>query len=176
MEKKILVVLYSYTGTGKTLAQLLTSQQGWPMGHVSEAKPRKGVWGTWRCLLDSWLRRRPEVHYVGPSPNEFDCVVLVFPIWMYRLAGPMRSFVVSHQKLLPDLAVISLMGKRGGHNAVAEIESLVGRSPLLTTVFTAAEVQNGSYAGRLQAFGDAIEQAENSQEVTRPSMWSMPTL
>lgn len=172
MDKKILVIVYSYTGTGKTLAQLLTSQQEWPVAQINEVRPRSGLWGTWRCLLDSCFRRRPAIDYLGPPPSEFDCVVLVAPIWMYRLAGPMRSFVASHHKLLPDIAVISLMGGRGAPNAVAEIEKLAGKSPILNAAFTSLEVQNGSYAGRLQAFGNAIQKTEDSQFIARPSIWS----
>lgn len=47
-----------------------------------------------RRVLDSLLRRRPGIRYQGPDPADFRAVVLVSPIWMYRLAGPMRSFVV----------------------------------------------------------------------------------
>ncbi|MBK5206372.1 MAG: flavodoxin [Polaromonas sp.] len=169
---KVLVVMYSYTGTCRRLVQLLCSQQGWPMAEISEVNPRSGALGTWRCLLDSWLRRSPAISYVGPPPNEFDAVVLVAPIWVYRLASPMRSFVASRHEQLPDVAVVSVMGSRGAPNAVAEISQLIGRSPILSTAFTTREVEDGSYAARLQAFGTAVQMAEDTQAVVRPSIWS----
>lgn len=169
---EVLVVTYSYTGTCRQLAQLLCSQQGWPMAEISESSPRSGLQGTARCLLDSWLRRRPPIHYDGPPPEQFDAVVLVSPIWAYRLAGPMRSFVAQMRARLPDVAVISVMGNSGAPNAVAEIGHLLDRSPILSTAFTTREVQDGSCAGWLQAFGTAIQKAEDSQSAVRPATWS----
>src|SRR5512134_1207779 len=98
----IMVVCYSYTGISRRAAQLLCSHHGWPLGEISEVRSR----GTLRCVLDSLLRRRPEIRYQGPDPADFRTVVLVSPIWMYRLAGPMRSFVARHQATLGRVAAI----------------------------------------------------------------------
>lgn len=169
---EVLVVMYSYAGTSRQLAQLLCSQQEWPMAEISEVSPRSGLRGTGRCLLDSWLRRRPEIRYTGPPPNEFDAVVLVAPIWAYRLAGPMRSFVALWREHLPDVAVVSVMGGSGAPNAVAEIGQLLGRSPILSTAFTSREVEDGSCAAWLQAFGNAVEKAQDTRAVVRPAICS----
>ena len=92
----ILVIVYSYTGTSRRVAELLCSQQNWQLASVTEASPRSGVPGTWRCIFDSFFRRQPAIHYDGPPPSDFDAVVLVSPIWMLQLTGPMRSFVARH--------------------------------------------------------------------------------
>lgn len=165
---KILVVTYSYTGTSRRLAQLLCGLQSWPMGEISDARPRD----TWRCVLDSLLRRRPPISYSGPAPADFDLVVLVAPIWLYRLASPMRSFVAARREQLRAVAVVSVMGGRGAPNAVAEIGRLTGRSPILSTAFTAREVEDGSCAARLQSFARAVQSTQDSDEVIRPSTWS----
>jgi len=175
MNNKILVVTYSYTGTCRQLAQWLCSAQDWPLVEVTEAKPRSGVLGTWRCVIDSLLYRRPEIRYEGPSLREFKAVVLVAPIWAYRLASPMRSFVASRRDELPDVAVVSAMGGRGAPNAVAEIGRLLGRSPILSTAFTAREIEDGSCAARLQAFGKAVQAAEEGPSAVRPATWSPQT-
>ncbi len=169
---RILVVLYSYTGTCRRLAQLLCSLRGWPVAEITEPRPRSGAWGTWRCVLDSLLRRRPPICYAGPSPANFDVVVLVAPIWVSRLAAPMRSFVASQHEHLPDVAVVSVMGGSGAPNAVAEIGRLLGRSPVLSTAFTTREVDDGSCAARLQAFADAVQAGEDTSWVMRPSTLS----
>lgn len=169
---EVLVVTYSYTGNCRQLAQLLCSQQGWPMAEIRDASPRSGLRGTARCLLDSWLHRCPPIDYDGPPLEPFDAVVLISPIWAYRLAGPMRSFVARMRDKLPDVAVVSVMGSSGAPNAVAEVGQLLGRSPLLSTAFTTREVQDGSCAGWLQAFGTAVQKAEESQAVVRPAIWS----
>ena len=169
---KVLAVVYSYTGTSRRLAQLLVAQQQWTLAEVREARPRSGFVGTWRCLMDSFFRRCPEIRYDGPNPSEFDAVVLVSPIWAYRLAGPMRSFVASQHASLRDVVVISVMGGSGAPNAVAEVSRLIGRPPLMNAAFKAREVEGGSCAGRLQAFGKAVQEARDSSLAVRPSTWS----
>lgn len=118
---------------------------------VSGARPRNGVVGTWRCLLDSFFRRCPEIRYGEPNLSEFDAVVLVSPIWAHRLAG----------------AVISVMGESGAPKG-----RLIGRPPLMNAAFNTREAEDGSCAGRLQAFGKAVQEAKDSSLVVRPSTWS----
>ncbi len=169
---KILVVTYSYTGTCRRLAELMCGQQNWQLAEVTEAVPRSGFMGTVRCALDSWLRRKPAFRYAGPSVEEFDLVVLIAPIWLYRLAGPMRSFVASCRDRLRMVAVVPVMGGTGAPNAIAEIGSMLRRAPLLSTSFTAREVEDGSCAGRLEAFGKAIGESLDATTTTRPSILS----
>lgn len=164
----VLVIVYSYTGTSRRVAELLCSQQGWPMAEITDARPRGGALGNWRCMLDSFFRLQPAIGYDGPPPSDFDAVVLVSPIWMLKLAGPMRSFVARQRDRLPDVAVLSVMGGQGALNAAAEIGKLLGREPLLSSSVTMREVDDGSCAGRLKAFGTAVSSAEDSRDAVRP--------
>ena len=111
-----LIVFYSYTGTSRRVAQLLAAQQGWPVGEIIEEHPRAGAKGTLRCLLDSLLGREPPVRYEGPEPGGFDQVVLVAPVWVYQLAGPMRSFIARFWPRLPHYAIVTTMNARGAEN------------------------------------------------------------
>ena len=127
---KVLVVVYSLTGTSRNVAQLLCSQQGWEMAEIREASPRTaaGALGIARCIFESLLRLRPAIRYSGPPPAGFDAVVLISPIWALQLAGPMRSFVATHHDKLPVRAVITVMGGSGAPNAVAEIARIAHRA------------------------------------------------
>lgn len=157
--ERILVVFYSYTGTCRQLAELLCAQLGWSRGEIVETRSRAGARGTLRCVADTLLRRRPAIHYDGPDPAKYEAVVLVSPVWVYGLAGPMRSFVTQYAPGLQRFAVVSVMGSIGGSNAAAEISRLLGREPLIATAFTNREVTDGSCAIRLQAFGRALLQS-----------------
>lgn len=170
---KVLVVFYSYTGTCKRTAQLLCSQQGWPLAEIAEVRPRSGVTGTLRCVFESLFRLQPAIRYDGPMPRDFDAVVLISPIWALRLAGPMRSFVARRRDHLPDVAMVSVMGGSGAPEAAAEVTRLIGRPPILATALTMREVDDGSGAVRLQAFGSAVASAEDSKAVVRPVTLSL---
>jgi hypothetical protein len=148
----ILVVCYSYTGRSRRAAQLLCSHHGWPLGEITDPQPR----GTLRCVLDSLLRRRPRIAYDGPSPGDFRTVVLVAPIWVYRLAGPMRSFVAGNKGQLPRVAVIATQGGGGASNAFGEIARLLGHAPIASATLLEREIDDGSGTERLLAFGDAL--------------------
>jgi hypothetical protein len=166
----ILVVSYSYTGISRRAAQLLCSHHGWPLGEITDVKSR----GSWRCVLDSLLRRRPEIRYQGPDPGDFRTVVLVAPIWMYRLAGPMRSFVFRHKEALRRVAVISTMNAGGASNAVGEIAHLLGHGIVAADAFTGREIEDGSGTARLLAFGDALLPGSASSQPVRPPAWTAP--
>jgi hypothetical protein len=166
-----LVVCYSYTGNAYRLAQLICAQQGWPLGQVVERTPRSGPSGTFNCVLDSLFHRHPRIRYQGPDPADFHTVVLVAPIWIYQLAGPMRSFVELHREQLRHVAVVTTMGARGGSNAVAEIGRILGVDPILSATVTAREVEDGSCAQAMQAFGAALRPGRASEPV-REAVWS----
>jgi len=167
---QVLVVVYSYTGTSSQLAQRLALEHGWPVGEIRDAKPRSG---SWRCVLDSLLRRRPAIRYEGPSPEGFDAVVLVSPIWMQRLAAPMRTFVARHADTLRDVAVVSVMNSRGASKAVAEVTRLLGRRPIFEAAFCTREVEDGDCAARAAAFAASVQLAEDGMERNvRPAVWS----
>jgi hypothetical protein len=166
----ILVVSYSYTGISRRAAQLLCSHHGWPLGEITDATSR----GIWRCALDSLLRRRPEIRYQGPDPGDFRTVVLVAPIWVYRLAGPMRSFVFSHKEALPRVAVISTMNAAGASNAVGEIARILGHGVVAAAAFTQREIEDGSGTARLLAFGDALLPGSAASQPTHPAAWTAP--
>ncbi|WOB07398.1 flavodoxin [Piscinibacter gummiphilus] len=164
---KVLVVTYSNTGTSLRLARRLCALKGWPLGEVDDAAPRHGVAGAWRCVLDSLLRRTPGIDYAGALPSEFDTVVLVAPIWLYRLAGPMRSFVTRYRSELHDVAVISVTEQPGPHDAPDEITRITGRAPLLHTDFTGQDADDGRCGLRLLAFAHALVEAKDHVEPTR---------
>src|SRR5665647_2974058 len=100
---------------------VVTDERPASQQRVGHAAQRAGPTGTLRCVADSLLRRRPLIRYDGPGPGKFEAVVLVSPIWIYRLAGPMRSFVADRVADLKRVAVVSVMGAQGASNAVAAV-------------------------------------------------------
>ncbi|MBW8848293.1 MAG: flavodoxin [Burkholderiales bacterium] len=164
---KILVVTYSFTGTSTRLAELMCRSRVWKSAQVTERSPRKHL-VTLRCAIDSLFRLKPPICYNGPDPAEFDLVVLVAPIWLRRVASPMRSFAASFRAVLPRVAVVSVMGGSGGQNAAAEIGSILDKAPLMSTTFTMREVEDGSYASRLLALATAVDAATDGSAVLRP--------
>lgn len=149
----VLVVFHSRSGHCRTVAEALGRRRGWSLGEVVYLQ---GTQGYGRCARDALLRREPEIRYKGPSPSGFDAVVLVSPIWCWRLSPPMRSFVRSVQGKAGNVAVVSCMGGSGAANAVAEVERLLQRPVIAKLAFRQDEVDAGRYEAPLQAFGDEV--------------------
>jgi hypothetical protein len=165
--RQVLVVVYSYTGTSRRVAQLLAAERGWPIGEVIDAKPRTG----WlRCVLDSVFRRRPAIRYAGPDPAAFDAVVFVSPIWVEGLSAPMRTFVAEQAAKLREFAVVSVMGSKGAANAVAEISRRIGRPPLLHAAFKRDELGDDGVVARIGVFARAVERAQAAAPPSQPTV------
>jgi len=172
MSDRTLIVFYSNTGTSRRVADLLSSKFQWPRGEIGETRSRAGTAGMLRCVMDSLLRRHPAIRYEGPNLRDFETVILIAPIWLYRLAGPMRSFVRDHAVGLKRVGVISVMGGQGATNAFAEIDQILGRPPILSTSFTARSVDDGSYSSDLEVFGNAVRDNAKKGETVRPATLS----
>jgi hypothetical protein len=166
---KVLVVVYSWTGTSRRLAELLCSWQHWVLGEIHEARPGRG---TARCILDSIFHRQPDIHYAGPEPDDFDAVVLVSPVWAHRLAGPMRSFVASRRSRLRSVAVISMIEHEDATTAVSEVAQFLGCHSFVDVSVTRQELENGSFAPKLESFADDVEGfLERADALTQPAVW-----
>jgi hypothetical protein len=155
----VLVVVYSHTGSARRLADLICSHKRWPLGVVTDAKQRAGGTGTLRCVLDSLLHRAPEIRYAGPPPGAFRAVILVAPIWMYSLAGPMRTFVRQYPWGLRRVGMLITMGSAGAMNAFREVERTLDVELLRSLACTAREVEDGSCTGRVLEMADAMARA-----------------
>lgn len=152
----VLVVVYSLTGTSRRVADRICAQQGWPMGVVTDRRARTGATGALRCVLDSLLRRSPPILYDGPDPRDFHTVLLVAPVWTYRLAAPMRSFLARHRDEIRHTAVVMTMGSAGAAHAWLEVEQVLGRPPVLKAAFRAADVLSGAADGPALEFAEAL--------------------
>jgi flavodoxin len=148
----VLVVFHSRTGHCRDLARLMSEQRGWALAEV--AWPGKQPSYT-RCATQAILRGHPAIRYQGPDPAAYDVVVLVSPVWCWRLCPPMRSFIRSMQGKLGRVAVLSCMGGSGASNAVAEVEHLIHRPVVAKLALRQSEVDAGQF-GSLQAFADEV--------------------
>ncbi|MBL0419019.1 flavodoxin [Ramlibacter sp. AW1] len=152
----VLVVAYSLTGTSRRLADSVCARQQWPLGLVTDARPRTGALGTLRCVVDSLMGRDPAIRYHGPDPGDFHTLLLVAPVWMSRLAAPMRSFLVQQAGSVHHVAVLLTMGSGGADHVFLEIERLIGRAPVLKAAFRASDVRAGAADAPALAIAESL--------------------
>jgi len=162
----VLVVYHSRTGHCRTVAETLGQKRGWTLAEVVY---RQGLQTYGRCARDALLRGAPEIGYTGPDPARFDVVVLVSPIWCWRLCPPMRSFLQAMNAKLGSVAVLSCMGGSGAGNAVAEVERLIRRPVVAKIALRQDEVESGRHTDALQAFADEVAACASARARPRPA-------
>lgn len=158
----ILVVFYSYTGVCRRAAQLIAAHHDWPLGEIRDTRLRAGFLGGVRCVLDSLFRLRPSIRYEGPNPASFRTVILISPIWAYRMAGPMRSFLSENGPRIHRFAQVTLMNAGGASQAVAEAQQLIGHPAILSIEFLSREFEDGTATSHLLRFGETLTRVSTS--------------
>lgn len=163
----MLVICYSETGVARLVAQQLCKQHGWPLGEVHERRPGRTL-----LRVTSLLRMRPQIWYEGPEPGDFRTVVLVSSTKAGHLAAPMRTFLGQRRDALRRVAILTTVGSEEEPSTVAEVSALLGRAPIHNATFTIAEVEDGSGAARIRAFGDFLQ--PRSTSVQAPEATGLP--
>jgi len=156
---KTLLVFYSRSGYTASLAGEMADMAGWDVDEVKDVRPRTGNWGAVRCVLDVLLRRRPGIRSGGKDPAAYDLVVLAAPVWMRRLAAPMRSYILQHRGKFKELAYACTYGGSGAERAGAEVAALSGKALKATLAVTSFELEQADYRVRLDAFLGRLKQA-----------------
>ncbi|MEX0851885.1 MAG: NAD(P)H-dependent oxidoreductase [Bauldia sp.] len=153
-----LVVFYSLSGKSRLVAEWLAKALGADTAEIVEARPRDfEARGVFRCLFDSFLKRRPAIAPMARKAQAYDRVILVCPVWAARIAGPARTWLHGEGKNAKVLGLVlqSGAGKAYPH-VLAEIEAAVGRKP--DSLLTLSEADHGDKIaeGKVSAFAKTV--------------------
>jgi flavodoxin len=152
----MLVVVYSEAGLARKVAQQLAAEHGWPVGEVRDLDAAGEHEGLVRTILHA-LPHRTHMAYEGPEPGDFRTVILITPMRAGHVPAPMRAFLNGHREELRRTAIISILKSEDAVSAVAEVAQTLGHAPIHNATFTGAEIEDGSGAARVSAFGDFLQ-------------------
>lgn len=123
-----LILVYSFTGNNRLLAEVLASRIGGIVEEIRPLRRRRQI----SILLDMIFRRQPAIAPLVNDPGAFDHVLLLAPLWDKKIAHPMASAIRREASRFNRYSFASLCGyDRPGQHAhvVAELTGLVGRAP-----------------------------------------------
>ena len=151
---------------------------GWSIGEVRDVRPRTGLGVDLRCAIESLLARSAPYAYEGPEVASFDRLVVLTPIWVGRLASPMRAYLrllYANSSKRPTCAIslVCVMSRRGAFNAADEVATIVGSAPMPVLALREADVLSGTCLAPLQSLADTVGTLESNKAVTRP-IWLSP--
>jgi hypothetical protein len=149
-----LVVFYSLTGKSREVAERLAADLKADLAEIVEERPRDaGGSGKLRCVIDSFLRRRPAIRPMARHAGAYDRVTLACPVWAGRIAGPARSWLWMEGRQAKKLGLALQYGGGGPHAAVfQEIEAIAGRQPEPVVEVLEAEFADKSALAKVDAF------------------------
>jgi flavodoxin len=148
----ILIVYYSMGGHTRRLAEELGEAIGGDVEEIVEVRPRAGLPGMLRAVVDATLHRMPAVLAPRRDVAAYRLLVLGGPIWASRLAAPVRTFAQAHGRRAQRIAFFCTEGGRGGEQAFADLARLCGREPVATLVVDEKHLDPAAHRGDLGRF------------------------
>ncbi|MGN1041067.1 MAG: hypothetical protein ACI4QL_06545 [Candidatus Fimimonas sp.] len=92
-----LVVFFSRKGFTKKIAYELANEQAACILELTTKERTSGDLGFWWCGRFAMHRWQMSVNEVDLDLSQFSKVVIVTPVWVFRMSAPIRDFVVRYQ-------------------------------------------------------------------------------
>jgi len=154
-----LVVYFSRTGCTQTLAREISKLlPGAQLEEIREVQSRKGVLGYLRSGLEALVATAPYIEPLQKDPSQFDIVVLACPVWMSRIASPMRTYLLKMESRLPRVAFLVTEGGSGGNRALLQMRDLCRKIPLAELIVLESDATKKIPHESLKRFCDQIQE------------------
>ena len=121
---KNLIVYYSLTNNNESLAKLLQARLGGEMLKIETVRKK----GAFSIALDVMFGRKPAIRRYNLSIMDYDNLIVVGPVWMGRIASPLRTFLSEERGSINCYSFISVCGGLAGQKEKIEneLEAIVG--------------------------------------------------
>jgi len=97
---KTLVVYFSRLKYTKKIAYIKANSENAEIAELFTNELTHGTLGFWWCGRFAMHRWKMETLPLSVDLNKFDKVILVTPIWVFRMCPPMRDFIAKNQNIL----------------------------------------------------------------------------
>lgn len=149
---RVLLVCYSRSGYTESLAREIAGMTGWELDMITDRHSRDGNWGFLRCILEVLLHLRPGIRGGERDVSGYDLVVAAAPVWMRRLASPMRAYLTRQRGRIKELAFVCTYGGNGAEAAAAQAAAVADARLVGMLAVTSQELEQADYRARLDAF------------------------
>jgi flavodoxin len=164
---KTLIIYYSLTGHTQKIAEALAIQCKADSERIQDRRIRSGVFGTLRTAYEALFSRPGKIRYVSADPGQYDLLILGVPIWMMKLAPPMRSYILKEKHRFNRVAFFCTEGSSGGSRVFLTMQRLCAKQPVATLEVKEADIKSGQYSEKIDNFVNSCQRAEaTSKRVT----------
>ena len=99
-DSKILVVYFSRCQYSKRLAYMKADQEKANIIELKTKERTEGTLGFWWCGRFGMHKWPMETFPIDVDLNQYNRIILVTPIWVFKMCSPMRDFMMKNQKIL----------------------------------------------------------------------------
>lgn len=105
-----------------------------------------------RAIYDAILRRETPIGMPERDPASYDLLAIGGPVWVGRMASPIRSYAHRLGGRAPRVAFFCTEGGSGAEQAFEDLARLCGKAPDATLVIDASHLDPGEHRDTLQRF------------------------
>lgn len=165
----VLVVYFSRTGRTEKVAKMIGERlETSKIEAIQESFRRIGPMGYVRSLWEAMVGATPIIQRPKHDPSQFDLLVLASPVWMSRVASPVRTYITKMEAHFPKVAFVVTEGGSGGNRALLQMRDLCSRIPLAEMVITEDEIAKGSSLHQVENFCEQIDSKLEKEEMIPP--------
>lgn len=156
MATHTLIAYYSMSGHTRSLANEIRSATGAELEEIQEPRARRGFGGVMRALFDAVARRTPPILAAHHDPADYELLVIGGPVWVGRMASPVRSYAQRYGIRASHVAFFCTEGGRGADTAFADLEKLCRKPADATLVVDADHLPVVEHAATLSSFASRL--------------------
>ena len=131
-----LIVYYSRSGNSQIVADTLKEQLSCKVECIHSTKNREGFLGVFTCVLDQLLNRDDILQPLEENPNHYNPVILVSPVWIGKLASPVRTFIKQTRLDGKDIyLLLTYNGSLTGDKEKAIAEEITAQGGILKGIY-----------------------------------------
>ena len=93
MNEKVLIVYYTRTGYTEKIINQLSKKIDADIEIIDDNKDRSGIIGYVKSAFDNIKKNTPKINKLKHNPRNYDMIVIATPVWVSKMAAPIRSFV-----------------------------------------------------------------------------------
>jgi len=131
---KVLVVYYTTGNAAERVAKDLAALHGAELERIEDARPRR--WSFFSGGFAASTGQASPIKEPSRDPADYDRVYVLSPVWAWRLAPPVRSWLRWAKGRLPETAFGTVSGDTEPDKIVAQMEKEGGKAPFAYAGFS----------------------------------------
>jgi flavodoxin len=159
---RILIIYYSLNGKTKKIADILASKFNADIERIRDRRPRRGIIGNLRNLYQTLFSKRGKIHYVTADPDQYELTILGAPIWMMKLAAPMRSYIFREGQRFNKVAFFCTENTYGASGVFKTMQILCAKYPIAVLEVTKADIKSTQMNQKIDTFVSSCQQYDKT--------------